>query len=371
MEIGFELTSRWKRVRHVMEEQDIDLVVALDLSRDEVLLSTQRWLTHFVPIGFPVSVVIAREGKPQLCAPMIGAPAIDYYETYNVPIECIPGFSLNSLAQLVANHGPRRIGIVETLAFPAGLAIAIKELVPNVEFVDISQEILQLRLRKSTFELARIKQSCAIADKIWHQVKDVFKVGRRSFEILADITRLVGMEGADGGFHLILPLPFSGMPMNILADTQKIERDKRFLMEISPRYDGYYSQLTIPVTSYRNDVSAHRAHQLIVDAKVMAQPLMVPGADLTEIGREVAAFLADRGYSLTSPSLGHFCGLGLEEPRHTADQPFILAEGMTLIFHPVLADPEMRSMMRGETYQITSTGAEKLNRFDGGVLEIT
>jgi hypothetical protein len=43
---------------------------------------------------------------------------------------------------------------------------------------------------------------------------------------------------------------------------------------------------------------------------------------------------------------------------------------MTLIFHPVLADPEYHSLMRADTYLITSSGAERLNRYDGGMLSI-
>lgn len=43
---------------------------------------------------------------------------------------------------------------------------------------------------------------------------------------------------------------------------------------------------------------------------------------------------------------------------------------MTLIFHPDPADPEFRSLMRAVTYLITSAGAEKLNRYEGGILDI-
>ena len=73
---------------------------------------------------------------------------------------------------------------------------------------------------------------------------------------------------------------------------------------------------------------------------------------------------------MTSLSLGHFCGMALEEPRDDPDASLTLEEGMTLIFHPVLADPEFRSLMRADTYLITEAGAERLNRYSGSMLVV-
>ena len=41
---------------------------------------------------------------------------------------------------------------------------------------------------------------------------------------------------------------------------------------------------------------------------------------------------------------------------------------MTLIFHPVLADAELHSLMRADTYVIDETGAQRLTRYEGGML---
>ena len=368
-DLRMELLARWERVRRLMAEQDIDCIVALDLSRDDVMLSSQRWLTGYVPIGMPCAGLLTRGGAVELIGPMLGLPAADFYK--GMPVQLTAGFSIQLIADRVAKHAPLRIGVVEPLAFPSVLADALTSRAPAPAIVDLSAQMLALRLRKTAYEIALIRRSCAIADQVWTQVVDVFRVGRRSYEVLADIDHLVRQHGAESGFNLVLPLPFQGMPMKVLADPAVIGPDARYLMEISPRYEGYYSQLTIPVTSYIDDVEAHDAHAAIVAAKAMAAPLMRPGADLRKVAAAVAGFLADRGYSMTSTSLGHFCGLGLEEPRDAPDRSFVLDEGMTMIFHPVLATPEYRSLMRGETYLITGDGAEKLNRYEGGVLHIS
>ena len=214
----------------------------------------------------------------------------------------------------------------------------------------------QLRLRKSTDELALIRKSCAIADSVWMEVPDFFKIGRRSHEIVADVEHLMRLQGAESGFNLLLPLPFLGRQMQSLANTDQITAGARYLLEISPRYRGYYAQLTVPVTTHADDDRAMRAYDDLIQAKEAAQALMQPGADLSEIALSAERFLTERGHRMASRSLGHFCGMALEEPRHDPSKPFRLEEGMTLIFHPVLADPEFHSLMRADTYVITASG---------------
>ena len=55
-----EASSRWARVREMMRARDLDVLIAIDVSRDEILLGHQRWLTGYVPIGGPVAVLLFR-----------------------------------------------------------------------------------------------------------------------------------------------------------------------------------------------------------------------------------------------------------------------------------------------------------------------
>ena len=365
-----EATARWARVREMMAEADVDLLVAVDLTRDEILLGHQRWLTGYIPIGGPAAVLLGRDGSVELVSERIGKPVAEHYRAAGFPIELVNGFSATLLAERIGRHGPRRVGIAETGSFSAEAAALLRGQSPPPVLVDLSAGLQRLRLRKSDYELGLVRQSCAIADSVWAQVPDLFKVGRRQYEIMADIEHLVRSAGAEGGFNLLLPLPFLGRPMVSLANPERIRAGARYLLEVSPRYRGYYAQLTLPVTSRAHDEAALQAYQDVVEAKLAAEPRMRPGADLSEIVRFVSGFLAERGRTLTSLSLGHFCGLALEEPRHDPGAPLLLEEGMTLIFHPVLADPELNSLMRADTYLITPAGADRLTRYGGGVLQV-
>nr|WP_087574173.1 M24 family metallopeptidase [Sphingomonas sp. CDS-1] len=365
-----ELAARWERVAAMMEACDLDVVIAIDTSRDEILLSGQRWLTGFAPIGGPAAALVYRDGRVELVSAWLGRVAPAFYANSGLPIETVAGYSPALFAERIQKVGAKRVGYVEDGSFPASIDAALRSLPAPPEIVDISAEMIGLRLRKSKAEIEAIRKSCAIADKVWSHVPELFRIGRRHYEILADIEHLARLEGAEGGFYLLGKLPFLGMPMRVLADPEEVVTDARYLVEISPRFGGYYSQLTSPVTTIRGDELAPRAFADVVAAKEMAQQRMVPGADLSAIAVDVEDFLKARGQVMASRSLGHFCGMALEEPRHDPGKPFLLEEGMTFIFHPVLFSPELASFMRADTYLITAGGAERLNKFPTEMLRV-
>lgn len=365
-----EADERWARVRRLMADLDLDLLLAVDLSRDEILRGNQRWLTGYIPIGGPAAALIGRDGSIELISDRIGKAVPQYFEARDLPIEPVNGFTPELVAERVGRRSPRRLGIAEPAALPMTVAAALAALTPAPSLVDASHQMEGLRFRKSAKELALIRRSSEIADAVWEHAADIVKVGRRNHEVIADVEALMRAQGAESGFNLLLPLPFLGRQMQSLGNADRIEPNARYVLEVSPRYRGYYAQLTIPVTTHASDERALLAYDALVQAKEAAEPLMLPGADLSAIAVSIEGFLADRGYRMASRSLGHFCGMALEEPRHDPSRPFNLEAGMTLIFHPVLADPEMHSLMRADTYLITDKGAERLTRYEGGMLTI-
>ena len=366
-----EASLRWERVVGMMAALDLDVLIAIDSSRDEIQQGHQRWITGYNPVGGPAAALIDRDGSVELISDRIGTPTAEYYSAQALPVTLVNSFSISTILDRLARRQPNRIGVAEQATFPHALAMALRSLAPVPELVDASHEMQSLRLRKSAKEVGLIRESAAIADAVWERVPDIFKIGRRYYEIVADLDHLVKLHGAEGGFHLLLPMPFLGRPMEALANPERIVPGARYLMEISPRYRGYYSQLTIPVTTYADDDVGLSAYANVVACKQAMQPKMLPGSDLSEIAGSVETFLAARGHALASRSLGHFCGMTLEEPRHDPGKPFILEDGMTLIFHPIIATPHIRSLMRADTYLITQSGAEQLTRYGGGMLTVS
>ncbi len=364
-----DVSRRWPRVIDLMARHDLDVLVAIDTSRDEIMLGGQRWLTGFTPLGQPAAALVFRDGHVELISAMLGRTAPAFYGASDLPIELVPGFSPALIAERIARVGAKRVGVGETATLAANIADAVRATPSAPELVDVAADFLALRLVKSAAELAMVRASAASADAVWRQVPDLFRSGRRFYEIVADADHIVKSLGGEGGFYLLAGLPITGMPMRVVADPEAVVAGGRYMLEISPRVQGYYSQLTAPVVT-GEDAEIEAAYADVVAAKEMAQPLMVPGADLSAIAVIVESFLKERGRVMASRSLGHFCGMALEEPRHDPSQPFILREGMTLIFHPVLAHPAYMSLMRADTYVIGVGVAERLNAYPMAMVQV-
>jgi Xaa-Pro aminopeptidase len=362
-----ELRSRWLRVRKVMKERDLDAVIAVGLSRDEILSGQQRWMTGFIARGGPAAVILTKDGVEIFYGRWSSLVKEFYKSNFGSEVNLVDGVAPATIADRVAKLGLRRIGIGESESFSAALSQAIGA---GVEQIDVSNDMMRLRWIKSPLEIELIRKSCAISDTVWEQVPDICRIGRWVYEAVADVDQLVKREGAEGGFNVIMPVPFVGSPISSLVVREKFEAGSRWAVEVSPRYDGYYSQLTIPLTAVPNDDVFLKAYDDLVAAKQMAQGMMKPGANMTDVGKAVEKYLVERGHTMPGPSLGHFCGMSLEEPRHLMSVPYILEENMTMIFHPDCGGAPFTRFMRADTYLITKDGAENMNHYKGGIAQM-
>src|ERR1700678_3951199 len=189
-----EATSRWARVTQLMADHDLDALLAVDLSRDEILLANQRWLTGYIPIGGPAAALIHRDGEIELISERIGVPVTEYYKKHGFPIGLVNVFSPRLVAERVTRRAPKRLGMVEPDSFPAAIASAVS---PFPEAVDVSDAFQRLRLRKSAYEIELIRKSCAIADAVCERVPEIFRLGRKHYEVVADVDHLVRLAGAE------------------------------------------------------------------------------------------------------------------------------------------------------------------------------
>ena len=194
-----ETAARRARVTQLMDQHDLDVLVVIDLSRDEVMGGHQRWLTGFVPFGSPAAALLYRDGSTDLLAQWLGPPQTEFYAGSEPPVTMVRGFSFPTMAERIGQRGAKRVGYVEAATFPYALQAALSALTPAPEIVDFCQVFDRLRLVKSPVELAAIRRSCAISDKVWGQAQDIFRVGRKIYEIVADVDHIIQREVGEGG----------------------------------------------------------------------------------------------------------------------------------------------------------------------------
>ncbi|MFK7842911.1 MAG: M24 family metallopeptidase [Sphingorhabdus sp.] len=363
-----ERDRRWINLRTIMKRRDVDVVIAFSDFGDQA--SLQRYISNFRSSYDYVASLLYREEGCDIIMTHPGGIGIAKQISWTTDVfpMAIPnsmkghnsgkGPSVGGqIANRLAEHNVQRVGVTGMEYFPVGWKETIEAVLPNVEFVDVWDDVHLLRLIKGDEEQDLVREACRISDEAWKQMPDIVKPGRKRYEVLGDIEHILRCHGCEDSFNMCMSLPmgkerFDRSPYSALP----IEEDSVYLIEVSPRYLGYFGQQTGLVSTGPLPEAMRKAYDSVNRARDAALEMMRPGVDLIDVGNVVDAQLRNDGYQ-PQPSFGHLVGLELED-FHIGNGPLILQDGMTIIVHPLLADHP--ALMRADTYLISASGPERL-----------
>jgi Xaa-Pro aminopeptidase len=335
-----------------MEKHDLDAVVVRGTPQANGYL---RYLTLFVPLSESSTFVLFRDGSNSLTV-TDGVQAY-YAKKTSWAEETTIGSACDELLKCLRRAHVRRLGVADPEGLPHPWFEGLQQLLSHADVIDLGAELTSYRWVKSAEEIALVRQSCRAADEVWAQMSTMIRPGRRAHEVLADIEHALRLRGCDGSFNLIIPLPdaeFDRMP-----PSHALAPGDTFILEVSPQFGGYFSQLTSVVSVGPADSGMRDAFEAGVQARGAAESRLVPGTDIASVSEMVSADLHERGHNMTTADIGHLCGLELVEPR-VGSSSLQLQTGMVLIFHPVVAERRYGFVMRADTYLIGEGGAERL-----------
>lgn len=370
-----ERDRRWSAINTVMEAEDLGVVVAHSDFGDSATL--QRYISNFRSAYDHVAAMLFSKTECELILAHPGG--IPIAKMISWATECHPmapspaskgrASVAGQMAEQFLKRGIKRVGVAGLDLFPSGWKSVIEEAIPGVIFVDVWNQMHALRLVKSVEEQALIRESARISDLAWERLPTFYQSGRKCCEILADLEQVLRSEGCEDFFNLCMALPmlqtkldrnpYSALPVN---------KGVPHLIEVSPRYAGYFAQQTMPVVrGGRIPDDMRAAYDAVNAARERGLEIAKPGTDLIEVGQAVFAQLRKDGFEPPSASFGHAIGLELED-NHIDGSSLILEEGMTFIFHPFAAG--YPAVMRADTYLITAVGSERLTTGNMDILEL-
>ena len=155
------------------------------------------------------------------------------------------------------------------------------------------------------------------------------------------------------------------MNMSHYPTEDKLETNGTLFMEITPSYQGYYSQLpvTLPVGGYSPRVKEMVSAWDKADKAVRG--LLRPGTKVSDVYHLLVNTIKENGF-ISPFRPGHSIGLDvLDFWSIVESNPYSLKPGMMLAIHPsVMLEKGGDACGMGYTYLITDTGAEKLSKVD-------
>jgi Xaa-Pro aminopeptidase len=268
-----------------------------------------------------------------------------------------------AVAELTRVDRGGAIGIVGSACIPAHVHGAIKG-----QFGDRLSDggfiFERLRPIKSAEEIEKMRSAAAVADAVYRKLRQIATPGLAEYEIYGEVKHVTHRMGCEYSFDLI-DAAGSSMNMSFVPTDDVLQAGGTLFMEITPSYDGYYSQMpvTLPVDTYspvvRDMVAAWN------DADRAVRKILRPGTRICDLYWLLKDAIEKKGF-MSPFRPGHFIGLDVLEFWSITDtSETVLQPGMTVAIHPsVLTEIGGDGCGMGYTYLITEDGAEKLSKID-------
>jgi Xaa-Pro aminopeptidase len=371
-----ETEARHKAILEVLEEDHlVALLLIGDTNVGNGYLGDLRYYTDNVVIFGRQIVILFAQSEPVLLA---GSEIQRQAAVRRSSVkDC--RFSENliaDVAKLLKERGisTGRIGI-NCEMLPLAWHQFLSQALPQICWVETHDRILRIRLRHSQEEVERFRKGAVLGDGGFEAALQMIRPGVSEYEIVGEIEHAARARGAETHFTLIgsgkfafgddnrLPLPYSPSP-------RRVEEGDTIVMEITPRYEGYWTQLVRAVNVGKPNADLKEVHQVCRDSIQKGLERLKPGNRVKDIVLAMEAYVTGCGYLFKPPS-GHLCGIDGIEARVSRQNDMMVEPGMAVIIHPTVFAPDGKnSFFWGETYLAGHDGYERLHRSTDELLTV-
>jgi Xaa-Pro aminopeptidase len=224
---------------------------------------------------------------------------------------------------------------------------------------------MQIRNRHSQEEADVFRKGAALGDGSFEAALKIIRPGVTEYEVVAEIEHFSRARGAEEHFTLIGSGKFSFGGNNIIfyyPSHRRIEIGDSLLMEITPRYEGYWTQLVRALNVGQPNKDLEKLQRVCRDAIKKGLEEFKPGKRVKDLVLAMDSYVTGCGYMM-KPPFGHISAVDLLEARVSPQNETLLSPGTSIIIHPTVFTPDGKSWsFCGESYLVTQDGYERLHR---------
>jgi Xaa-Pro aminopeptidase len=354
-----ERDRRYAAVRAEMEARDIGalVVLGLDCSNER---GNHRYLTGYgVAAAYAHYVVLARDAAvdPIVFSGSSPSARVGVARGWVTDLRTDRLAREEVVAELGRLRGDGKIGIVDNLPVPVYRELVARH--GEDAIVDATDCLRGPRLRKSEEEIALLRRSAELADLGYRRLREVVEPGRTDHQVYAELKQVLHAAGSEYSMDIIecgdgaATVPVG----HVIGDHDTVH------VEITPSWDGYYTQLRVafPVRDDAWSNGLARVNEGWKAAYAAAAGALKPGVTAAEVYDQAASALSEAGLKMGHRA-GHGLGLDVDEfvSLDPGDQT-VLEAGMAVVIHPRVTD-EGTHLMMGGTFIVTDDGPEALSQ---------
>ncbi|OGA46893.1 MAG: hypothetical protein A3G25_12635 [Betaproteobacteria bacterium RIFCSPLOWO2_12_FULL_63_13] len=350
--------ERQQRLAAAMQAEGIDvLVVAGNAWRSDYL----RFAADITPIEGNALAFVERDGTARV---LIDSAV----EAARLAAE-YPHLSVSASARLfddaealILRLGKRNAALAPNAAMPYRLALG-----PLGPTLNSGTALLdRVMLKKSPAEIDAVRRAAALADDGYAIFRAASRVGRREYELVADVEAYFRSRGCPENFQI---LGSGGVEVRGMhpPGERRLAQGDLVTTELTPCVEGYYAQICRTLVVGEPSERQRRAYAVFREALEAGVAAVRPGATAGDVARaENEVFrghgLGDYVTSEYTRVRGHGVGLYVDGAHILEDVTLTLEPGMTLIVHPNTYHPDVGYIVLGDTVVVTDSGCDVLCR---------
>ncbi|HEV8535608.1 MAG TPA: M24 family metallopeptidase [Candidatus Limnocylindria bacterium] len=363
-----EIERRLAAVRKRMAEHDIDALLLYGAGRSADIQYLTNW-----PGTRESFLLVPRDIEPTL--------SVQLYNHF-------PNARRVSSVDRVRWAGPRSIetvlDVLHEVRIHEGLiglvgpwpwldAERLRIAVPQIGFSDATPLLRDVRMIKSTEELARLEIAARLTDDAMRALEREVRPGMREHELAAIVEGAYLWQGGVNAIHFMATTPMGapeiGVPSQI-PSSRVIEKGDVLITEIGADWWGYAGQIHRAYAIAADPTDDYlRLHDVAVEAYERIVAVLRDGATVAEV-LDAAEVIHERGYTIYDDLLHGTNQLPpIIQTRRTKRgdwrEDFVFREDMVVVVQPnVVTDETGRiGLQVGETVRITKNGVERLHDY--------
>jgi len=262
----------------------------------------------------------------------------------------------------LSEAGWRRVGYEGNI--DAARFLRLQAALPNIEWVDISATIGELRAVKSRAEQQAMRAAIAANDRLFAALLNDVTPGMSEWAIRNLVRREADRLGQGEAFDTIACVGRNGAECHHVPDDSLLKRGQPLLVDLGLKLDHYCADMTrcvffgAPTPLYR------KLYGVVLAANRKAIRAIRPGVACCDIDAVARGHIEKAGYGpFFGHSLGHGLGLEVHEsPNFSPSCKALLKPGMTITVEPGIYLPGKLGIRVEDVVLVTRDGCEVLTQ---------
>jgi len=218
------------------------------------------------------------------------------------------------------------------------LYLQLKELLDDVEFVDIGNAFKAARMIKSEDEIEKIKKACDIVSTVADEFPKYLKRGATELDLCAEIDYQMRKRGAKAAaFQTIVAFGANASKPHYSGGKVPLCNGDIVLIDFGARYSGYVSDISRTYLTGNPGENIIKLYNTVLKAQQIALDMICDGVQVEKVEKAVRRYIDNhesfRGRFIHS--LGHSIGLEVHDNSYPSeDFKKTFAEHMVLTVEP-------------------------------------